>query len=166
MSEAAGGLILEPYAVEQRWQTAAPLPGTAWQELLGAYLADLARACAAWHADPNPAVGQPERRVVIGHIKALAIFPDGGYLRISAVSTAHPPTSGGQVPDGLAELKLTLNVLVYGLPRAAAQALAHDTALALATAHACQVTEEDTHDMGHPDAASHLRGNHPHTHAE
>jgi hypothetical protein len=123
-------LRLEPYAAQQHWQMPAPLAGRDWQTLLVAYLAALAHACAA----AGPAV--------IGHIKALALFPDGGYLRVSAVSATHPPTTDGRPPDGLAELTLTLNVLVYGIARDVLSSLTCDIASTLAAAHAGLVIEE------------------------
>jgi len=122
---------LEPYATQQRWQAAAPLPGKEWQALLAGYLAALARACDA--AGP----------CVIGHIKALALFEGGGYARFSAVSAAHPPTVDGNVPDGLDALSLTLNVLVYGLPAARLQGLTWQTVAALAESATVTVTEEE-----------------------
>ena len=121
---------LEPYATQQRWQAGEPLPGAAWQSLLADYLAALARACAA--AGP----------CVIGHIKALALFDTGDYLRISAVSATHEPTVDGCVPDGLSALSLALNVLVYGLPAARLQALTWETVVVLAQGSAVAVTEE------------------------
>jgi hypothetical protein len=128
-------LLLEPYAVQQRWQMPAPLAGRDWETLLASYLAKLAHACAA--AGPS----------VIGHIKALALFSDGGYLRVSAVSAIHPPTTDGWVPAGLAELSVTLNVLVYGLSRDVLNGLTRDIASALAASHAGLVIE-DTSGMG------------------
>ena len=123
-------LLLEPYAVQQRWQMPEPLVGRDWETLLTSYLAELAHACAA--AGPS----------VIGHIKGLALFSDGGYLRVSAVSAVHPPTSDGRAPDGLAELSLTLNVLVYGLARDVLSGLTRDIVSTLAAAHAGLVIEE------------------------
>lgn len=111
---------LEPYATQQRWAAPTPLAGAEWQALCSEYLAALARACAA--AGP----------CVIGHIKALALFDGGGYLRVSAVSAAHAPTAEGRAPDALAALTLTLNVLVYGLPAATLHAITWETAAALA----------------------------------
>lgn len=125
----------------------APLTGDDWQNLLVSYLAALARACDA--AGP----------CIIGHIKMLALFPHGGYLRISAVSPVHPPSCDGHAPDGLNEISLTLNVLVYGLPAGRLQHLTRDTALTLALPRAGQVTEAIDDGVGHGS------GNHPHTHA-
>jgi hypothetical protein len=125
---------LEPYATQQRWQARTPLPGEAWQALLAGYLAALAHACDA--AGP----------CVIGHIKALALFENGEYLRIGAVSATHAPTLDGCVPDGLAAVSLTLNVLVYGLPAARLQGVTWETAAALAEGRGVTVTEETLRD--------------------
>jgi hypothetical protein len=112
-------LALEPYAVQQHWHMSRPLEPGEWVALFGDYLQALANACAT--AGP----------CLIGHIKLLALFAGQDYLRVSVVSGAHAPTVTGAVPAGLAEIAVTLNVLVYGLPRATIAALATQTALAL-----------------------------------
>jgi hypothetical protein len=137
-------LVFEPYAAEQRWQMPAPLPGQAWQELLAQYLAALTRACTG--AGP----------CIIGHLKALALFPAGGYLRASAISAQHPPTVDGRAPDGLQALDLTLNLLVYGLPHTALERIATEEAATLAAQRGGQV---DTHTAAH----HHPPGEHPAT---
>ncbi len=139
-------LLLEPYAARQEWRMSAPLYGEAWQELLVSYLAALAHAC----SEAGPCV--------IGHLKALALFPDGGYLRVSAVSPQRPPTVDGSVPDGLDALTLTLNLLVYGLPRSTLQRIARTEAATLAAQRAGQVTTDDA-------AHHHPPGEHSHPHA-
>jgi hypothetical protein len=121
---------LQPYATQQRWQSDKPLPGEGWQSLLTGYLAALARACAA--AGP----------CLIGHIKALALFDSGGYLRVSAVSATHEPTVDGCTPDGLSAVSVTLNVHVYGLPAARLRELAWQTAATAGERSGVQVTEE------------------------
>jgi hypothetical protein len=127
-------LVLEPYATQQRWQAQAPLTGEAWQELMAGYLGALARAC----AEAGPCI--------IGHIKALALFDGGGYVRISAVSATREPTVDGRVPDGLSTISLTLNVLVYGLSATSLQDLTWKAAAALAQARGVTVTEETLRD--------------------
>jgi len=96
-------LILEPYSVNQRWR----LFGDAdkWKNLISEFMETLARRC------------HETGKGLIGHIKALALFPDGGYLRISVVSPTVAARVEGSVPMGCTELVLTLNVLVYGLGR-------------------------------------------------
>jgi len=96
-------LILEPYSVNQRWR----LFGDAdkWKNLISEFMETLARRC------------HETGKGLIGHIKALALFPDGGYLRISVVSPTVAAGVEGSVPMGCTELVLTLNVLVYGLGR-------------------------------------------------
>ena len=130
---------LEPYATQARWTAPAPLPGAEWQALFAEWqalfvdtLAAVARACEA--AGP----------CVIGHIKALALFDGGGYLRVSAVSATHAPTVEGRVPDDLATLSLTLNVLVYGLPAAMLHDITWKTAAALAQGQGLTVTLQPT----------------------
>jgi hypothetical protein len=76
-------LMPDRYAVNQRWTLRAPYGN--WEALIAEYLDTLAHRC------------HETGTCIIGHIKALALFPDGGYLRVSVV--------------------LTLNVIVYGLGR-------------------------------------------------
>ncbi len=107
-------LILEPYTVKQRWR----LIGDAdrWENLISEYLETLARRC------------HETGKGMIGHIKALALFPDGGYLRVSVVSPTLPAGVEGSVPTGCTELLLTLNVIVYGLARDALERLTREVA--------------------------------------
>ncbi len=106
-------LILEPYTVKQRWR----LFGGAdrWENLIGEFMETLARGC------------HETGKAVIGHIKALALFPDGGYLRISVVSPTLPAGVEGNAPEGCNELLLTLNVIVYGLARGTLERLTRET---------------------------------------
>lgn len=110
--------MLDPYAVTQQWR----LPGADpdWPGFLNAYMLALAQACKD--------AGAP----VIGHIKALALFPAGGYYRVSVVDASLPPTVEGQVPARLETLTLTLNLIVYGLERSVLEGLTGETSLRLA----------------------------------
>jgi len=99
-------LTLEPYAVVQHWH----LPGADghWEAILAEYLQTLAQRCVGASGG-----------IVVGHIKALALFPNQGYLRVSVVAPEIPASIEGKAPSGCAALELTLNVLVYGLERSA-----------------------------------------------
>ena len=111
----AGQPGLEPYALQQRWTLPRPLAPAAWAALFSEYLAGLARRCI--HAgDPASGDAAAAARVVIGHIKLLALFDGEEYLRVSVVSARHGATVTGGAPPGLSEMPITLNVLVYGLP--------------------------------------------------
>lgn len=110
-------LLFEPYAVQQRWSMPGPLPAQAWQALLSGYLEDLAGRCEAAGAEQGG-------RVLIGHIKLLALFDANEYLRISAIKVGIPPTTDGRAPAGLKTMETTLNALVYGLPRTTLRDLA------------------------------------------
>lgn len=122
-------LIFEPYAIQQRWRMSEPVAASAWIDLFSVYLIGLADACRAAGAG------------IIGHIKLLALFPDGSYLRISVVSPSHGPTVTGKAPNGLSELATTLNVLVYGLTREKTETLTRDAAAFLVGSRLAQVTE-------------------------
>jgi hypothetical protein len=111
-------LTLEPYTVVQHWHL--PTADGHWAAIVGEYLQTIARQCA---------LTQP---TVIGHIKALALFSDRSYLRVSVVAPHIPASLAGSVPPGCTDLDLTLNVLVYGLEPAALEHITHAAAQAIA----------------------------------
>jgi hypothetical protein len=100
-------LSLEPYAVQQRWTLAEALPPAGWARLFSRYLEAAARRCVA--AGP----------CVIGHLKALALLPAGGYVRLSVLAPERPAEAEVGEGDAAATavaVTLTLNAHVYGLP--------------------------------------------------
>ncbi len=127
-------LVLEPFAAQQLWQLSAPQPDSSWQEILSAYLGRLARACESCAIESG-------RRPIIGHVKLLALLPDRGYLRIGAVSAHHPVICSGRVPDGLSEITLTLNVLVYGVSRDVLEKLTREIAQEVAVECGAEVRQ-------------------------
>ncbi len=62
---------LEPYALQQRWALPRPLAPAEWAAMFSEYLARLARMCTEAGGDTT------SPRVVIGHIKLLALFDEG-----------------------------------------------------------------------------------------
>ena len=110
-------LTLEPLAAVCTWRLEGGQPAAAWAALLAQFLEQLARACAGTPGESGPPL--------IGHIKALATLPAGGYIRGSVLDTKHAPgvQTGGAFPETLTELSFTLNVLVYGLSYDDASAL-------------------------------------------
>jgi hypothetical protein len=124
-------LILEPYAVRQHWHI--PTADTHWEAILAEYLQTIASRC----VESAPCV--------IGHIKALALFPEEGYVQISVVSPTQPAGFQGQIPAGCNELTLSLNVIVYGPPYALIQDLTREIATHLAQRWNGEVSFEDTH---------------------
>jgi hypothetical protein len=109
-------LILEPYAARLWWAMPPNSGGIPWDRILAQFLEALARGC------------DVDGQAVIGHIKGLATFPNGGYLRVNAVSSSHPADIGGVAPPDCTELTLTLNALVYGLRYEQVAALVDETA--------------------------------------
>jgi hypothetical protein len=129
-------LVLEPYAIQQRWSAGRPLEPGEWTALFGDYLAGLASACA------GSKTAAATQKAVIGHIKLLALFDGREYLRVSVVSPARAPTVTGAVPANLAEVTVTVNVLVYGLPFDTLAALTAVAAHEVAKHWGTVVTEE------------------------
>jgi hypothetical protein len=121
-------LILEPYAVSQRWQL--PQENANWESLIVEYLQAIARACIEFD------------HCVIGHIKALALFPGGDYLQVSVIDPALPAGVKGCVPPNCMELRLALNVIVYGLERDLLERIACETAVQLACQRQGEVITE------------------------
>ncbi|HBY98193.1 MAG: hypothetical protein M5U01_08685 [Ardenticatenaceae bacterium] len=118
--------LLAPYAARVHWQSPAPLDQRALETLLAHLLEEVARRADAAGAR------------LVGHIKALATFPDGGYVRGSVTSPGQAADTIGVVPGRHHQFDLTLNVLVYGLTedevdqivRAAVQRRARDAGAA------------------------------------
>jgi hypothetical protein len=107
-------LILEPYAVRQRWT--ASDPGLRWEVLIGDYLEAIARRCHEMGS------------CLVGHIKGLVLFADGEYLRISVVSPGRPAEVEGRVPAETMGFLLSLNVIVYGKDRDALERISRGEA--------------------------------------
>jgi methanogenic corrinoid protein MtbC1 len=123
-------LILEPYAVLLHWRL--PAVDGRWEAVLSEYLETLAQGCQAAGA------------CVIGHIKALALFPGGRYLRVSVVSPTIPAGVEGDVPAGCMELTLALNLIVYGLEQELVEKITLETAINLAAQWQGEVIIEKT----------------------
>lgn len=96
-------LTLAAYAASQRWSM--PEAARNWEAMLADYLETIARRL------------DETGTCLIGHIKALALFPNGGYLRGSVVSPSAGAGVEGSVPAGCTDLVLSLNAIVYGLDR-------------------------------------------------
>jgi hypothetical protein len=137
-------LILEPYAVSQHWRF--PDAAMRWDAFLAEYLEELARGCAEYEG------------CLIGHIKALALFPPDGYIQVSVVSPKLPAHVKGTAPDGCTELTLSLNVIVYGLETARIERLTFATATHLAEKWKGEVKIEATNQK--PVVRGHIHPNH------
>lgn len=137
--------ILEPYAATVRWHVTEP---GVWTARMGEYLTALAGRCAA------------RGSCVIGHLKALALFADEGFLQVSVVGVDLPVTVQGQEPPEGAGLTMTLNALVYGIPRAQIAELAADVAETLARRWKGEVTIESGGGQENP-ASGHAHNDQP-----
>ena len=115
-------LALQPFAARVHWKFAAPLPMAEWVEVIRAYVETLAGRCGG-------------SKHVIGHIKALAVLPEGGFIRASAVDATRraDAEASGALPDRSPAVTFTLNVLVYGLPFEQAREMAQEATQAIAS---------------------------------
>jgi hypothetical protein len=109
-------LRLEPFAARLYFDTPVDISAGQGQKTLANYLEEIAGKC--------DAVGD----TVIGHIKAIALFADGTYFRVSVVSAKHPAETDGNASADITAAKITLNVLVYGLSRNRLQQIAQESA--------------------------------------
>lgn len=121
-------LILEPYSVNQRWRFKSP--DVPREDSIAEYLEAIAHSC------------EKAAKCVVGHIKALALFSDGGLFQVSVVSPHLPAAKNGRVPAGCADLTLALNVIVYGLGRPVLERIVRDAAKEMAERHTGEVTIE------------------------
>lgn len=60
---------------------------------------------------------------LIGHIKCVVETKGKGFLGVSVTDPTGAPTSRGELQDGIDEMKVIVNVLLYGLKRHTIQEL-------------------------------------------
>jgi len=121
-------MILQPFSVSQRWRFKSP--DVSREDSIAEYMEAIAHSC------------EESGRWVVGHIKALALFPDGGLFQVSVVSPDLPAVKNGRVPTGCVDLKLSLNVIVYGLERPVLERIVWDAADEIVKRHTEEVTIE------------------------
>lgn len=93
---------LAPYAAIVLVQFDTPKSNEEWSGIAARLLETIAERC-----------GRLES-AIIGHIKGLAAFPGNEYLRASVVSTGLPAEVESTLSGPVAELTMTINILVYG----------------------------------------------------
>lgn len=120
-------LSLEPFAARVYFSTQANLPAGEGQKVLAEFLETIAGRCDAGGD------------TVIGHIKAIALFADDTYFRVSVVSAQHAAETDGNTLADITDAKITLNVLVYGLPRNQLQKIVQDSTTNVGKAWKCDI---------------------------
>ena len=121
-------LILEPYSANQRWRF--KRTNTPREDSIAEYMEAIAQSC------------EEAGKCIVGHIKALALLPDGGFFQVSVVSSDLPAVRNGRVPPDCTDLTLSLNVIVYGLERKVLERIVWDAADEMAKRHTGEVTVE------------------------
>jgi hypothetical protein len=138
-------LILEPLAAQLIWSYEAPKSLEEVDEIIKNFMGTITKRCSA------------KDHYVIGHIKGLSLFPEGGYLRCSAISETQPVDLeiAGDVPNNLSGFPFTLNIIVYGLPFHQARKIVIHTADDLSTQYGVSITIES---VSNPEQESHQHG--------
>ena len=96
-------LNLHPCAVQMTWHSKQPLCDADWKNVLLGFIEDLGKNCIANGGS------------LIGHIKGVVTVTGKPCLQMSLVSVNQPATIDGLLPKGTQELRVTLNVLVFGM---------------------------------------------------
>lgn len=138
------------YAVKIDVDLHETVPSALLQSRIESLLSVIARECMAAGA------------TLIGHIKCLASTASHGFLAVSVVEEKAAPRSRGALDEGVGELSIVLNVLLYGLPRDKVVEIVERTTkcvLDIPGAHLhLSDLDEHHHDGGHD------HGNHVHEH--
>lgn len=137
-------MMLEPFTALLRFTFPAPTPIGECSENLKRFLETLAELC------------EKSGPCVIGHIKALALLSGDHYVRASVVSSSLPAQIDADASEDLTEMTLTLNMLVYGLPKKVLETVLKEAAAGHDTGGSYIVTVE-------PVACKH-QGNYPEKH--
>lgn len=96
-------LNLHPCAVQMTWLSDGPLTGGDWEKALRNFFTSLGENCIAGGG------------TLIGHIKGVVTVAGSPCLQLSLVSLQQPVSVDGSVPGATSKLRMTLNVLVFGM---------------------------------------------------
>jgi len=139
-------MILEPFAAYLRFAFSDPKPIEEWTEILKRFLERSAMLCEK--AGP----------CVVGHIKGLALLSGDRYVRVSVISPSLPAQAETNASANLAEMTVTLNMLVYGLSKKSLEGIVKETAAGPGTGWSGRVTVEPVEAATRGDHAGHHRG--------
>jgi hypothetical protein len=104
---------------------------------------------------------------LIGHIKCIVETSGQGFLAVSVTNHEGVPMSKGHLDEGIRELDIVVNVLLYGLSRGKIQDLVDPLALKEMAFPGAVVTVEDlekahAHEHDHEHGCEHEHGDHDH----
>lgn len=106
--------------------------------------------------------------VLIGHIKCVVETPGKGFLAVSVTDADGKPYSRGGLEEGIKEMDVIVNVLLYGLPRQRIQELVDALAKKELSFPGAEIDVEDlekAHDHEHEHGHDHDH-DHEHEHEE
>ncbi len=124
------GMILEPLTAYIRFFLPSPKQIQEWTEILKRFFKTLATLC------------HKSGPCMIGHIKGLALLRSDDYVRVSVIDPSLPAQVETNASGDLAELTITLNMLVYGLSRKSLEGIVKEAAAKPGTVWSGRVTVE------------------------
>jgi hypothetical protein len=141
------------YAVRVDVHFAQQVPPAEVRSKVEKLMMDIARACMA------------EGAALIGHIKCVVETPGQGFLATSVTDVGTGAVSRGQLEEGIKDMDVVINVLLYGLTRAKVQRLVdplarYELSFPRAEVELEDLEKEHAHDHEHHD---HEHG-HEHAH--
>lgn len=139
-------MILEPFTARLRFVFPDPKGIEEWSEILKCFLEASAILC----RESGPCL--------IGHIKGLVLLSGDHYLRVSVVSPSLPAQVETNVSGAFAEMTVTLNMLVYGLPKERLESILNEVATRPRTSWSERVTVVPVTGTTRDDHSSHDRG--------
>lgn len=90
---------------------------------------------------------------LIGHIKCVVETDGKGFMAVSVLDPTGKPTTRGELQEGITDIDIILNVLLYGLTRSRVQELVDPLALRYLAFPEAEIELEDLE-----------KGHHEHTH--
>lgn len=123
-------MMLEPFAAHLFFAFPDPKRIEEWTAILMHFLETSAMLC------------EKSGPCVIGHIKGLALLNGNRYVRVSVISPSLPAQVETNASGDLAEMTVTLNMLVYGLSKKCLEAIVKQTAARHGTDWSGRVTIE------------------------
>ncbi|MDW5562740.1 MAG: hypothetical protein SA339_05885 [Methanomassiliicoccus sp.] len=104
---------------------------------------------------------------LIGHIKCIVETEGKGFLAVSVVDASSKPQARGHLDEGVEELEIIINVLLYGLKRSRIQEIVDPLVRQELSLPGGHLTLEDLgkeHDHSHGDDHHHHEHHHEHSH--
>lgn len=99
---------------------------------------------------------------LIGHIKCIVETDGKGFLAVSVIDASGAPHTKGKLEDGIEEMEVIINVLLYGLKRSRIQEIVDPILMKELAMPGAHLSLEDLEKHEH----EHCEGDHEHEHCD